>query len=181
MPKYQRLVELLSEIFDSDEKVLVFTSYQAMSDLFMRDIPRRWSDGFFRFIDGRIPVPERQTVVDDFYSHQGIGALFLNPKAAGTGLNIATANHVIHYNPEWNPALTAQASARAYRRKQDRPVTIHHLFFSDSVEDVMMDRAEFKRQLANGAVTGHEGNVDPSIMLRALQISPLSNIDGNKT
>lgn len=176
MPKYQRLIELLGEIFELNEKALVFTSYQAMSDLFMKDMPSRWPNGFFQYIDGRIPVPARQPTVDDFYTHKGFGALFLNPKAAGTGLNITTANHVIHYNPEWNPALTAQATARAYRRKQERPVTIHHLFFADSVEEVMVDRAEFKRQLADGAVTGHEGNVDPSIVLRALQISPLSSI-----
>lgn len=180
MPKYQRLLELLGEIFDSNEKALVFTSYQAMSDIFLKDIPRRWPDGFFQYIDGRVPVASRQPTVDDFYEHKGFGALFLNPKAAGTGLNITTANHVIHYNPEWNPALTAQATARAYRRKQQRPVTIHHLYFADSVEEVMIDRAEFKRQLADGAVTGHEGDADPSIVLRALQISPLSGIEGIK-
>ncbi len=180
MPKYQRLIELLGEIFDSNEKALVFTSYQAMTDLFMRDMPGRWPDGFFQYIDGRIPVPDRQPAVDAFYAHKGFGALFLNPKAAGTGLNITTANHVIHYNPEWNPALTAQATARAYRRKQERPVTIHHLFFADTVEDVMIDRAEFKRQLADGAVTGHEGDADPSVVIRALQISPLSSIEGIK-
>lgn len=180
MPKYQRLIELLEEIFDSTQKALVFTSYQAMTDLFMMDIPRRWPNGFFQYIDGRILVTERQRTVDAFYAHEGYGALFLNPKAAGTGLNITTANHVIHYNPEWNPALTAQATARAYRRKQKRPVTIHHLFFVDSVEEVMIERADFKRQLADGAVTGHEGDVDPSIMLQALQISPLARIEGNK-
>lgn len=177
MPKYQRLIEILGEIFDSNEKALVFTSYQAMSDLFMMDIPRRWPEGFFQHIDGRVPVPSRQPTVDNFYAHNGFGALFLNPKAAGTGLNITTANHVIHYNPEWNPALTAQATGRSYRRKQQRPVTIHHLFFADSIEEVMVDRAEFKRELAEGAVTGHEGDVDPSIMLRALQISPLSSFE----
>ncbi len=179
MPKYQRLIELLGEIFDSGEKALVFTSYQAMTDLFMRDIPSHWPDGFFQYIDGRIQVPDRQPAVDAFYAHNGYGALFLNPKAAGTGLNITTANHVIHYNPEWNPALTAQATARAYRRRQERPVTIHHLYFADTVEDVMIHRAEFKRQLADGAVTGHEGGIDPSVVLRALQISPLSTFKGN--
>ena len=179
MPKYERLLEILNEIFESNEKALVFTSYQAMSDLFMKDIPCRWPLGFFQYIDGRVEVPSRQPTVDAFYAHDGYGALFLNPKAAGTGLNITTANHVIHYNPEWNPALTAQATARAFRRKQQRPVTIHHLFFADTVEEVIIGRAEFKRQLAEGAVTGHEGEVDPSLVLRALQISPLSSIKGS--
>ena len=141
-----------------------------MSDLLLRDMPRRWPNGFFRHIDGRIPVVDRQTIVDDFYEHKGFGALFLNPKAAGTGLNITAANHVIHYNPEWNPAVTAQATGRAYRRKQQRPVTVHHLCYANSVEEVMLDRIAFKKMLAEEAVTGHDGEVDPSIVLHALQI-----------
>ncbi|WP_382199797.1 DEAD/DEAH box helicase [Hydrogenophaga defluvii] len=174
MPKYARLLELLAEIFESNEKALVFTTYQGMADLLMRDIPQRWPKGFFRFIDGRVPVATRQPTVDQFYDFKGFGALFLNPKAAGAGLNITAANHVIHFNPEWNPALTDQASGRAYRRKQLLPVTIHYLYFVDSVEEVMLDRAQFKRGLAGEAVIGHEGEIDPSIIVRALQISPLS-------
>jgi SNF2 family DNA or RNA helicase len=178
--KYIRLLELLTEIFESNQKALVFTTYQGMADLFMRDIPQRWPAGFFRFIDGRVPVTERQPTVDQFYEFNGSGALFLNPKAAGAGLNITAANHVIHYNPEWNPALTDQASARAYRRKQKLPVTIHHLYYADSVEEVMLDRAQFKRGLATEAVVGHDGEIDASIIVRALQISPLSKFQENE-
>ena len=178
VPKYQRLLEILGEIFESNEKALIFTSFQGMSDLLLRDMPRRWPNGFFRHIDGRIPVVDRQTIVDDFYEHKGFGALFLNPKAAGTGLNITAANHVIHYNPEWNPAVTAQATGRAYRRKQQRPVTVHHLCYANSVEEVMLDRIAFKKMLAEEAVTGHDGEVDPSIVLHALQISPVGSNTG---
>ncbi|MGF6965733.1 SNF2 family DNA or RNA helicase [Paraburkholderia sp. WC7.3g] len=175
MPKYQRLLELLSELFESTEKVLIFTSYQGMIDLLKQDLPIRWPDVFFDYIDGRVNVPARQGVVDSFFSFNGPGALFLNPKAAGTGLNITAANHVIHYNPEWNPALTAQATARAFRRKQTRPVTVHHLYFADSVEEIMLERAEHKRQMAEGAVTGHDGKIDSSIVFKALQTSPIKS------
>ena len=81
---------------------------------------------------------------------------------------------MIHYNPEWNPALTAQASARAYRRKQLKPVTIHHLFYVQTVEEVIRGAAAFKRDLANEAVTGHDGNVDPMTIAEALRVSPLA-------
>ncbi len=178
--KYIRLLELLTEIFESNQKALVFTTYQGMADLFMRNIPQRWPAGFFRFIDGRVPVTDRQPTVDHFYEFNGYGALFLNPKAAGAGLNITAANHVIHYNPEWNPALTDQASARAYRRKQKLPVTIHHLYYADSVEEVMLDRAQFKRGLATEAVVGHDDEIDASVIVRALQISPLSKFQENE-
>ena len=174
MSKYQRLLEILDEIFSTNEKVLIFTTYQAMSDLLMKDLHSRWKVGYFAYIDGRVPVVDRQSIVDSFYSHKAFGALFLNPKAAGTGLNITAANHVIHYNPEWNPALTAQASARAYRRKQTRPVTIHYLYFIDTIEELIMVRAGFKRQLAAQVISGHSGDLDPSALVHALQMSPLA-------
>lgn len=173
MPKYQRLLEILEEVFSSGEKALIFSTYQGMADLMSADLSARFASGFFRKIDGRVPVEQRQTTVDAFFGHAGFGALLLNPKAAGTGLNITAANHVIHYNPEWNPALTDQATARAYRRKQQRPVTVHYLYFLDTVEEVMMDRAGFKRLLAGEAVLGHQGEVDAQELARALEISPL--------
>ncbi|KAB0649681.1 SNF2-related protein [Burkholderia diffusa] len=174
MPKYERTVELLEEIFSGGEKALIFSTYQAMADLFMSDMPRRFPKAFLDFIDGRVEGTMRQAVVDRFFEHRGYGVLFLNPKAAGSGLNITTANHVIHYNPEWNPALTAQASARSYRRKQTRPVTIHHLFYVQTVEDVIRGAAAFKQDLAREAVTGHEGDIDPMAIAQALHVSPLT-------
>lgn len=174
MPKYERTIELVDEIFSSGEKALVFSTYQAVADLFMSDFPRQFPKGFFDFIDGRVDSAGRQEVVDRFFVHNGYGVLFLNPKAAGSGLNITAANHVIHYNPEWNPALTAQASARAYRRKQLKPVTVHHLFYVQTIEEVIRRAAAFKQDLADEAVTGHDGNVDPMTIARALQISPLA-------
>jgi SNF2 family DNA or RNA helicase len=175
MPKYQRLLELLEEIFSRDEKCLVFTSYTGMTDIFLKDLPKRFSGQFFSFIDGRVPVPDRQTVVDDFSASKA-GALFLNPKAAGVGLNITAANHVIHYNPEWNPALQDQASARAYRRKQQRPVTVHQMFFVDSVEELVVRRLGHKRGLAENAAIGHAGEATVSEVMQALSISPLSGV-----
>jgi SNF2 family DNA or RNA helicase len=176
MPKYQRLTELLEEIFSREEKCLVFTSYTGMTDIFLLDLPVRFKDQYFNFIDGRVPVPGRQTIVDEFTVSPRGGALFLNPKAAGVGLNITAANHVIHYNPEWNPAVEDQASARAYRRKQQRPVTVHQLYFVDSVEEFMIGRLGLKRGLAEHAATGHKGEATASEVMQALNISPLSGI-----
>lgn len=175
VPKYVRTIELLEEIFSAGEKALIFSTYQQMADLLMSDIPKRFPTGYFNIIDGRVDGALRQGVVDQFFEHKGYGALFLNPKAAGSGLNITAANHVIHYNPEWNPALTAQASARSYRRKQQRPVTIHHLFYLKTIEEVIRDSATFKTELADEAVTGHDGYVDPMVMAQSVKISPFSS------
>lgn len=175
MPKMDRLFEILEEVFAAGERALVFSTYQAIADLLKQELERRYPKGFFAVIDGRVPVVDRQPIIDAFFSSGTFGALLLNPKAAGAGLNITAANHVIHFNPEWNPALTDQATARAYRRKQTRPVTVHYLYFLGTIEEVVVDRAAFKRELAGEAVTGHEGNVEPLDIARALQVSPLSD------
>lgn len=175
MPKYQRLVEILEEIFARGQKALVFSSFTGMADILLEDIPKRFPSAWAGVIDGRVPVEDRQALVDRFSEYDGFGFLALNPKAAGVGLNITAANHVIHYNPEWNPAVEDQASARAHRRKQKLPVTVHHLFFADSVEEVVADRLDLKRMIAGGAVVGHKGTSDASDIARALMISPLAH------
>lgn len=177
MPKYQRLIEILEQIFSQGEKALVFSSFTEMANIFLEDIPNRFSSAWVGLIDGRVPVRDRQAVVDHFTEHKGHGLLVLNPKAAGVGLNITAANHVIHYNPEWNPAVEDQASARAHRRKQKLPVTVHHLFFANSVEEVVADRLDLKRTIAGGVVVGHRGGSDASDIARALKISPLINLE----
>jgi SNF2 family DNA or RNA helicase len=172
-PKLMRLYEILDEVFLAREKALVFTSFKTSADRLMSMLSTRFHTGFFRTIDGRLALNERQRLVDDFFEFPGYGALILNPRAAGTGLNITAANHVIHYNPEWNPALMDQANARAFRRKQLRPVTVHYLYFADTVEEVMIQRAQTKRRLAEEAVTGHEGDSNALDIARALSVSPL--------
>lgn len=175
VPKYERLLQLLDEAFAMEQKVLVFAGFHSLLQLMRSDLADRWPSGFFALIDGETPIDDRQLLVDRFSTFAGFGALLLNPKAAGTGLNITAANHVIHYTPEWNPAVTAQASARAHRRGQRLPVTVHHLFYADSVEEVMIERAALKREIAAAAATGHTGDASPSDILAALRRSPLAN------
>lgn len=171
--KYARLLEILDEIFANGEKVLIFTSYTEMADILHEDIRRRYGVPC-DVIDGRTPVPDRQPRVDRFGAIMTAAALILNPKAAGTGLNITAANHVIHYNLEWNPAVEDQASARAYRRGQTRPVTVHRLFHPGTVEDVIDQRVQRKRDLASEAVIGTEGRQeDVADIVRAMHLSPV--------
>ncbi len=169
--KFRRLAEVVSEIFELGEKVLVFTSFTRMADLISAYLGRSHSV-FTGVIDGRLPIEERQPLIDSFSSVAGPAALVLNPQAGGAGLNITAANHVVHYNPEWNPAMEDQASARAYRRGQTRPVTIHRLLIASTVEEVIDDRLQRKRGLAEAAVVGLEGkDEDYADILKALQMS----------
>ena len=125
-------------------------------------------------MDGRTAVPDRQPIVDRFTQTISSAALILNPHAAGTGLNITAANHVIHYNLEWNPAVEEQATARAFRRGQTKPVTVQRLFHIGTVEEIIDERMERKRSIAGHAVIGTEGEVDDiADIMRALELSPI--------
>lgn len=171
-PKYRRLLEILDEVLANDEKALVFTSFVPMVDILVHDIPRRLR-AYVDWIDGRVPGGERQGKVDAFAEVHGGGVLVLNPRTGGTGLNITAANHVVHFNLEWNPAVEDQASARAHRIGQRRPVTVHRLYYLHTVEEVIDDRLERKRGLAESAVVGTTGgNSDHEDILRALRTSP---------
>lgn len=171
--KYQRFCEIVEEICSLNEKVIMFTSYQKMFDIIESDIPLRFGIPVWK-INGSTPVDERQVIVDMFNSHDGSALLALNPRAAGTGLNITSANHVIHYNLEWNPALEDQASARAYRRGQKKTVFVYRLYYEDTVEQIVNERIEGKREMASAAIVGTDGKTENrEDIIAALNISPM--------
>lgn len=172
--KYGRFVDILEEIFAAREKVIVFVAYTEMADIIVSDIASRYGV-FTALIDGRVAIDERQPIIDRFSAVEGAALLVLNPRAGGAGLNITAANHVIHYTLEWNPALEDQASARAYRRGQTRPVTVHRLFCAGTVEEVVDDRLTRKRTIAGAAVVGVAGKDDDyKDIVSALTRSPLA-------
>lgn len=171
--KYQRMCEIVNEIVMHNEKIILFTSYQKMFDILEKDIPNRFGIPVKK-INGSTPVEKRQLIVDEFSAYEGSVLLVLNPKAAGTGLNITAANHVIHYNLEWNPALEDQASARAYRRGQNKTVFIYRLYYENTVEQIVNERIEKKRAMSEIAIVGTEGNEEnKEDLIAALAMSPV--------
>lgn len=171
--KYQRICEIISEIVLLKEKVILFTSYQKMFDILEKDIPERFGIPV-KMINGLTPIEHRQEIVDEFSEYEGCMLLVLNPKAAGTGLNIMAANHVIHYNLEWNPALEDQASARAYRRGQKKNVFIYRLYYENTVEQIVNERIEKKRAMSEVAVVGSKGDIEnKEDIIAALAMSPI--------
>jgi SNF2 family DNA or RNA helicase len=168
-PKLERTIQLLEEAFLNRRKVLIFAVFNRCGDL-IREAGRDLPSAFWGAINGSTPQDDRQQIVDDFSAHEGPACLVLNPKAAGSGLNITAATIVIHYTQAWNPALEAQASARAHRRGQTEPVTVYRLFYEGTVERVMVDRSEWRRDLANDAVP--ISTRDAADLRRALTFTP---------
>ena len=147
--KMERTIDLLDEAFCNKTKVLVFALFNRIGDLIREAGDGRLPEAHWGAVNGSTSQEQRQRIVDDFMKHDGPGCLILNPKAAGTGLNITAATVVIHYTPVWNPALEAQASARAHRRGQTLPVTVCRLYYESTVEEVMLERLAWKRALGD--------------------------------
>lgn len=152
--KAVRLVEILEEIFEREEKVLIFASFTAAIERIVMMLHSKFPNRFFEVITGEVAADDRQRIIDRFHSSNVAGALVLNPHAAGIGLNITAANHVVHFNPEYNPAVTSQATARVFRRGQTRTVFVHHFYYVDSVEErsvaISSDKAEIASALDQG-------------------------------
>ncbi|WP_440079646.1 DEAD/DEAH box helicase [Pseudomonas syringae] len=169
-PKMERAISIILEAFFSGKKVLLFSIFNEIEFLVRKALSSYAGPFFWGVINGSTPSENRQSIVDSFSEFNGVGCLILNPKAAGAGLNITAATVVIHFTPVWNPALEAQASARAHRRGQLQPVAVYHLFYKDTVEEIMVERSAWKRELANQSIPiSSRDKVD---FKRALQIAP---------
>lgn len=173
-PKYALALEILEELFANGEKCLVFVSYKKMIDCMKLDLENRFPNSYVQSLDGRTEMSLRSPLVDAFNSFNGSGVLICNPIVAGAGLNITGANHVIHYNLEWNPAKEDQATFRVYRNGQLKETFIHRLFFIDTIDEVIDERIQVKRNLSDLSVDATVTNED---YYAGLQASPLSRRD----
>lgn len=168
-PKFQKLIDLIEEIFANGESALVFTAFNEMNNLIVNYFSDRFPNNLIASLYGETSDDERQNLVDKLNKQERSGLLVCNVIVAGTGLNIQGANHVIHYNLEWNPAKEDQASYRVIRPGQKKNVFIHRLIYVNTIDEVIDDRLQIRRQLASQVV---EGIVSSEDYLAGLEISP---------
>lgn len=151
--KLALLDELLDTILSEDCSALVFTQYVGMAKLIDAHLAARAVPA--RILHGGTPVPEREQLVDHFQEGR-TPVLVLSLKAAGTGLNLTRASHVIHFDRWWNPAVEEQATDRAYRIGQTQPVQVHRLITEGTVEDRIAEMLTAKRALADAVLGSGE-------------------------
>ncbi|MFK4689242.1 superfamily II DNA or RNA helicase [Streptomyces pristinaespiralis] len=151
--KLALLDELLETILSEDGSVLVFTQYVSMARLLSAHLTSRAIPS--QLLHGGTPIPERERMVDRFQSGE-VPVFILSLKAAGTGLNLTRASHVIHYDRWWNPAVEEQATDRAYRIGQTQPVQVHRLVTEGTVEDRIAEMLASKRALADAVLGSGE-------------------------
>jgi len=148
--KMQLLEELLVSARESGHRVLVFSQFTSMLTILKKRFEQLGMNTFY--LDGSTPGYERVALAERF--NQGEGDIFLiSLKAGGTGLNLTGADMVIHYDPWWNPAVTDQASDRAYRIGQTKAVQIIRLAVRNSIEEQILKLSEKKRFLANQIIS----------------------------
>ncbi|MFI1957930.1 DEAD/DEAH box helicase [Streptomyces althioticus] len=151
--KLALLDELLDTVLAEDGSALVFTQYVGMARLITRHLAERAVP--VDLLHGGTPVPERERMVDRFQSG-AVPVLVLSLKAAGTGLNLTRAGHVVHFDRWWNPAVEEQATDRAYRIGQTQPVQVHRLVTEGTVEDRIAEMLQSKRALADAILGSGE-------------------------
>jgi superfamily II DNA or RNA helicase len=156
--KFSRLAELAEEIASRQEKLLVFSQFKEMTEPlvdFLRGVFRR--EGLL--LHGGTSIGERQQLVDAFQREDGPPFFVLSLKAGGTGLNLTAANHVVHFDRWWNPAVENQATDRAFRIGQKRNVMVHKFVCRGTIEE-RIDALMCEKQTMADAVLGAEGGAE---------------------
>ncbi len=153
--KLQMLEEILSSIEDLAEKSLIFTQYTEMGKIIAQLLEARFNTTV-PFLHGGLSLKARDEMVHNFQNLSQRRILIVSLKAGGTGLNLTAANHVIHYDLWWNPAVEAQATDRAYRIGQTRNVMVHRLLATGTFEERIDEMIKSKKELADLTVGSGE-------------------------
>jgi SNF2 family DNA or RNA helicase len=153
--KLEAFVEILEELRENNHRALVFSQFVKHLEIIKQYLTENGIA--YQYLDGSTPSNKRQESIDAF--QKGTGDVFLiSLKAGGVGLNLTAADYVIHLDPWWNPAVEDQATDRAHRIGQQRPVTVYRLVTEDTVESKILKLHETKRDLADSLLEGTEGS-----------------------
>jgi len=162
---------LVSDLLENRHKVLVFSQFVGYLTLIRELLDHKRIR--YRYLDGRTAMRDRKSEIDAFQS--GDGDVFLiSLKAGGLGLNLTSADYVIHMDPWWNPAVEAQASDRAHRIGQERPVTVYRLVARNTIEEKIVALHQHKRNLAGTLLEGGDisGRISAQELLKLIQEEP---------
>ncbi|MDA1017189.1 MAG: DEAD/DEAH box helicase [Planctomycetota bacterium] len=151
--KFQRLELICQPIVERQERVLIFTQFQALTE----PLAEFLAEVFGRrglVLHGGVPVKKRKELVRQFQSDDGPPFFVISVKAGGTGLNLTAASHVVHFDRWWNPAVENQATDRAFRIGQMRNVLVHKFVCRGTVEERIDQMIRDKQQLADEILSG---------------------------
>ena len=172
--KLDLFLETIDELREGKHRALVFSQFTSHLDLIREALDQRKIT--YQYLDGKTPPKKRQQRVDAF--QKGDGEFFLiSLKAGGTGLNLTGADYVIHLDPWWNPAVEDQATDRAHRIGQTRPVTVYRLVAKETIEEQILKLHADKRNLVAGILDG----TDQAAKLSTQELIDLIKTGGRQT
>ncbi len=149
--KLEQLERIIDDLIDNRHKALVFSQFVSHLSLIETLLKKKGIN--YQYLDGKTTLKEREKRINSFQA--GEGELFLiSLKAGGVGLNLTAADYVIHMDPWWNPAVEDQASDRAHRIGQERPVTVYRLVSKGTIEERIINLHTDKRDLADSLLEG---------------------------
>ncbi|HMM65991.1 MAG TPA: DEAD/DEAH box helicase [Dokdonella sp.] len=149
--KLDLLLELTDSLVDEGRRILVFSQFAEMLDLIAKALTLRKRK--YQMLTGQTPGTQRAELVARFQAGE-VPIFLISLKAGGVGLNLTAADTVIHYDPWWNPAVEAQATDRAHRIGQDKPVFVYKLICTGTVEEKILALQERKAELAEAVLDG---------------------------
>lgn len=149
--KLDQLCETLQNLREEGHRALVFSQFTEHLALIRKALDDQGIS--YEYLDGSTPAAERQRLVDAFQNGNST-AFLISLKAGGTGLNLTAADYVIHMDPWWNPAVEDQATDRAHRFGQDKPVMVYRIVARDTIEEEILALHETKRDLVEGVLDG---------------------------
>lgn len=150
--KMRALEKLLGAWLAKGDKILLFSYSVKMLDILDRFLVRKAFS--YSRLDGSTPMGMRQTLVDEFNNSPSKQVFLISTRAGGLGLNLVSANRVVIFDPNWNPAQDLQAQDRSFRYGQRRHVTVYRLLAAGSIEELVYSRQIYKQQLFNIGVNG---------------------------
>jgi hypothetical protein len=154
--KLLRLCELIEQIRELGDRVLLFTQYAEMGSILQYYLQERFSEQVY-YLNGSVPKAKRDEMIDSFQKDTNAPKIFiLSLKAGGTGITLTKANHVIHYDRWWNPAVENQATDRAFRIGQTKNVQVHKLIVSGTLEERIDELIERKVNISGQVINTGE-------------------------
>ena len=149
--KFQRLREICGTIYEKREKVLVFTQFKEMTQP-LHDLLSTVFQREGLILHGSVAVGKRKKIIEQFQSSDYVPFMVLSLKAGGIGLNLTEANHVVHFDRWWNPAVENQATDRAFRIGQKKNVVVHKFLTKGTVEEKIDLMLEEKSRLSDEVI-----------------------------
>ena len=169
--KTDTCLEIVKDYIEKDNKILVFSQFTSV----LKNIGKRLDKNHinFYYLDGSTSAKDRISLVDSFNNNQEIKVFLISLKAGGTGLNLTSANTVIHFDPWWNPSVENQASDRAHRIGQKQVVEVIKLISKGTIEEKIVELQQKKSELIHDMI---DGNLNNSNVLSSLSEEELIDL-----